>query len=316
MLRIWIIGLLIAAFSAFNTQPTAAQQNDACANRSAQPTGMNEHTIESNGITRRFLIYVPESYDPTQPTPVVFSIHGFASNPSQQAEFSRWHELAEAENILAVYPQGTGAPARWNAGGLFSRDFEGPQLLGAPPEEDADDVGFFNDLLDYLEANYCVDTSRVYATGLSNGGGMSYLLACEMSERISAIGAVAAAFAFPLEECAPSEPVPAVVVHGVQDPIVPYEGVSEIGLPAVPVWTADWAALNNCDDTPLVTEIAPTVIKTEYTDCAAPVTLYTISDGGHTWPGGFVLPEFLVGKTSDAIDATDVIWAFFESLAG
>ncbi len=305
MLKIVLLGFMLMSLSAITT-PTVAQtaSSATCADRPAQAAGMRDRlTLEVDDMTRRYTLYVPTSYDPTQPTPIVLSIHGFASNPNQQATFSRWHERADADRVLVVYPEGTGTPRRWNAGGVFA---EGGEVV--------DDVAYFVALLDQLEADFCIDTDHVYATGLSNGGGMSYVLACALPERITAVGLVAAALALPLDDCAAEQPVPTVLVHGVLDTIVGYEGSDDLRLPAIETWTADWAARADCDPTPSVNEFVPTVTETRYTDCAAPVVLYTISDGGHTWAGGLVLPEFIVGKTSNAIDATDVIWDFFTGL--
>ena len=113
-------------------------------------------------------------------------------------------------DFLVVYPEGTGFPRRWRAGGW--------------PGDPMADVVFISDLIDTLSAEYNIDPARIYANGLSNGGGMSFLLGCALSDRIAAIGGVAGAYALPLEDCLPSRPVPMIIFHGTVDAIVPYLG--------------------------------------------------------------------------------------------
>ncbi|MBK8026612.1 MAG: poly(3-hydroxybutyrate) depolymerase [Chloroflexi bacterium] len=311
----WLMVLIVVIGFASLAPARAQSAAGSCGGAIPVEPGMNEVTLESGGQTRSFLLHVPESYDGTSPAPVVLSMHGFSSNPDQQREFSRWDELGESEGFLTVYPRGTGFPLRWNAG-LFSDP--GVGVLGALLGEQADDLGFFNDLLDYLESNYCIDAQRVYATGLSNGGGMSNRLACEMADRIAAIGTVAGAYPELEEGCNPSRVVPVISFHGVVDPIVPYEGAEDMGLPDINEWIQDWAARATCTEAESTTGGTPDAVTvTTYTACQddAEVVLYSIPDGGHTWPGGLELPEFLVGKTRQDIDATAIMWEFVKRFA-
>ncbi len=170
-------------------------------------------TIQSSGIARKYLLYVPKSYDKTKPTPLVISIHGFIEWPAHQMQISHWNKLADEHGFIVVYPSGTGIPLRWDA---FPRAGGGNDGLR--------DVTFISDLIDKLEGDYNIDPTRIYANGLSNGGGMSFLLACKLADRIAAIGGVAGAYSTPWSECSPSRPVPVIAFHGDADPIVPYEG--------------------------------------------------------------------------------------------
>jgi polyhydroxybutyrate depolymerase len=243
---------------------------------------------------------VPSSYDPAVPAPLVITLHGFMQWPAHQARITRWNDLADAHGFIAVYPAGTGFPRRWRAG-------------GAEPS----DVLFLADLIDRLQAEYAIDPARIYINGLSNGGGMSLALACALSERIAAFGSVAGAYQLPWEDCRPARPVPAIVFHGTSDPIVPYDGGPserfDVPFPAIPAWVDELARRNRCAGAPIEWPVAEQVRGLRYTDCDAEVVFYTILGGGHAWPGGEPLPEWLTGHTTQEIDATQAIWAFFQA---
>lgn len=263
-------------------------------------------TLVSGGEKRAYLLYVPESYNPARPAPLVISIQGFAEWPAHQAQISRWNRLADEQGIIMVYPSGTGFPLRWRTFGKSASDTDPRQ-----------DIQFISDLIDRLEREYNIDPARIYANGLSNGGGMSFVLSCELSDRIAAVGMVAGAYMYPWESCQPARPVPAVLFHGTADPVVPYLGGPshsfDLPFPSIPEWAAEYARRNGCAASPQ--EIAPTgaVRGLRWKDCAADVVFFTIDGGGHTWPGGEPLPEFITGPTSPDIDATRVMWEFFSA---
>jgi dienelactone hydrolase len=182
----------------------------------------------------------------------------------------------------------------------------------------AKDVRFISDLIDDLEKAFNVDPTRIYADGLSNGGGMAFVLSCTLSDRIAAVGMVAAAQSLPWDWCTDRRPVPMIAFHGTADRLVPYEGgtswVGPVSFPDVSRWTASWARRNRCGPDPVETTVAADVTRRDYTDCAddAAVVLFTIHGGGHTWPGGEPLPEWFLGTTSRGVDATRESWAFFQ----
>lgn len=264
--------------------------------------------IESSGRTRRYLLYVPESYRPERATSLVISLHGLADWPARHSSMTGWNALAEAEGFIVVYPAGTGFPRRWES------------LGGAGESSGAGgDVAFISDLIDALSREYNIDPDHIYVNGLSNGGGMSHLLACVLSDRIAAIGTVAGAYGLPDAECRPSRPVPVIAFHGTADPIVPYEGVqlqrpSRVLRPAAE-WAAGWAARNGCDATPAGLPPVGAVSGVRYGDCdrEAEVLFYTVEGGGHTWPGGEPIPAFIAGETNQDIDATRLMWDFFQA---
>ena len=263
--------------------------------------------IVSSGERRKYLLYVPASYDPATPSPLIISMHGFAEWPAHIMEISHWNELADEHGLIVVYPAGTGFPLRWRAS-AFRLDDEVPLT----------DVKFIADLIDELMQTYNIDETRIYANGLSNGGGMAYLLACKLSDRIAAIGGVAGAYMFPWDDCHPTRPVPLIAFHGSNDRIVPYGGGEsrpfEYSLPIIPDWVMAWGDRNGCDEQGVQIPATGGVSGIQYTNCDqdADVILYTIAGGGHTWPGGKPIVESIVGHTTQEIDATRVMWEFFQ----
>ena len=259
-------------------------------------------SLVASGERREYLLYVPASYDPDVPAPLVLTLHGFVQWPAHQARISGWNELADAHGFIVVYPAGTGFPMRWRAGGS----------VGAAPQPD---VAFIAGLIDRLAQEYNIDRARIYANGLSNGAGMSFALSCALSERIAAVGLVSGAYLLPWEECRPSRPVPAIVLHGTADPIVPYAGGPsqrfDVPFPAIPAWAEELARRNGCAGPPLEQPAGPHVRGLRFTGCQADVVFYAIDGGGHAWPGGEPLPEWLTGHTTMEIDATRALWEFF-----
>ena len=258
----------------------------------------------SSGRKREYLLYVPRSYDPSKPTALVISLHGAAMWGAAQKETSQWNRVADEHGFIVVYPsgEGGGGPRVWHEG------------AGAAP---ARDVRFISELIDTLEARYNIDARMIYANGLSNGGGMSFALSCMLPGRIAAVGMVGAAHLLPFSWCPDTAPVPMIAFHGTADRAVPYQGgFSWVGperFPSIPAFTASWARRNRCGTNPVESVVATDVTRREYTNCAggAAVVLYTITGGGHTWPGGRPLPEWFAGPTSTSIDATRLMWAFF-----
>jgi polyhydroxybutyrate depolymerase len=258
----------------------------------------------SSGEKREYLLYVPRSYDPSRPTPLVISMHGAGLWGAAQKETSQWNDLADEQRFIVVYPSGVGG--------------KGVRVWRAEPGAGVKkDVRFISELIDTLEASYNIDSTRIYANGLSNGGGMSFVLSCTLSDRIAAVGMVGAAQTMPWNWCTDKRAVPMIAFHGTADPDVPYNGgsswITARPFPSTPRWTANWARRNACGPTPVELTVAADVTRREYTSCAdnASVVLYTVQGGGHTWPGGTPLPEWFVGRTSRGISATRLMWAFF-----
>ena len=260
--------------------------------------------ILSSGETREYSLYVPPSYDSRRSTPLVISMPGAGLWGAAQEAISRWDVVADREGFIVVYPTGA-------KGG-------GPRIFHVEQTPDlAKDVQFILDVIETLQSHYNIDPARIYANGLSNGGGMAFVLSCTLPDRIAAVGMVSAAQTLPWTWCTNPRPVPMIAFHGTADRAVPYGGgrswVAREPFPNVPMWTSNWARRNHCAPDPIDATVAPNVTRRVFGGCAddAAVELYTILDGGHDWPGGSRLPQWLCGPVSHGIDATNVMWEFF-----
>ena len=260
----------------------------------------------SSGERREYLLYVPPGYNRSKPTPLVISLHGAGLWGAAQKHISQWNRIADREGLIVAYPSGA--------------EGHGPRIWRADGGADlAKDVQFISDLIDSLSAAYNIDATRVYANGLSNGGGMSFALSCTLSNRIAAVGMVGAAHLLPWKWCTDRRPVPMIAFHGTADKFTPYHGgvsfVASERFPSIPGWTANWAKRNGCAQRSVERAVAADVTRIEYPDCTAnaAVILFRVQGGGHTWPGGGPLPEWFAGITTQSIDATGLMWAFFRA---
>jgi polyhydroxybutyrate depolymerase len=268
-----------------DTPPAAA-----CAGRTAQPKDA-DWMIDVSGTSRLAHVHVPASYDPSHPTPVVINLHGLTGNGTMQAALSHMIAKSDAAGFIAVHPEASTNPTSWNAG---------PGCCNPAYNDHVDDVGFMRALIDRLEADLCVDPDRVFTTGLSNGGYLSHTLACDLSDRVAAIGSVAGLLG--VTSCPATRAVPVFDVHGNNDPIVSYSYVAQ---------TIDfWTQHNKCTtETTTYTNGDATCVTHGGCTNGADVVLCTIANGGHQWPGGDELP--LLGYKSDDLDATGAQWEFF-----
>lgn len=284
--------------------PDPAPAPYACEGRTGEP-GQHVLVIPHDGLLRRVLLRVPESYDPGTGTMLVLNFHGFSSADWQQELLTRMGAAAEARGFIVAYPQGVATS--WNAG----------DCCGTAWVDGVDDVGFVRAVLDRLERDYCIDPARVYATGMSNGGFFAHRLACELSDRIAAIAPVAGVLG--MDSCNPPRPVPVFHFHGTEDLLVPYEGgtpvVHELGagivFRSVEETLAHWAEHNGCEGGPVTTMRDGDVTCVEWTRCEAETRLCTVDGGGHTWPGGLPVP--FLGKTTTHLDATEAMLDFFDA---
>lgn len=282
----------------------------ACTGASAQ-SGAADRTISiaHDGRARSSILHVPPSYVEGSPMPLVLLLHGGGGNGAQAQASYRMDPVADREGFLVAYPNGTGRLGNlltWNAANCCSYAFE----------NDVDDVGFLAALIDEIERTYSVDPRRIYATGMSNGGMMTYRLGCRMADRLAAIAPVAGA----LNEttCTPADPLPALVFHGTDDQHVPYNGGvgPETLYPRVDKSVQSavdfWVARNLCETTPVTdTSQSGNVITTTYGGGIrdTEVVLVTIVDGGHAWPGG--AGSATGDVPTQEISASELIWAFF-----
>lgn len=278
------------------------------------------------GDNRWYLVTTPPAHDGTTPLPLVVDFHGLTEGAIVHALHSDLSAFAVANDFVVAFPQGTGEPLRWNA-------------LPTSAEQNLDgasDLAYVDAVLDQLEADLCIDTSRVYATGLSNGAGMSSLLACTRANRFAAVAPVAGLR--PPLECDASTTTPVLAIHGTIDPILIYNGgvgdltsllggaeieqapTAVIDGPGYPAAARAWAVHNGCATDPEVTTIGDDVQHWVF-DCPAgsDVEFYVVIDGGHTWPGSEFSRQIasIAGPTTFTISANQVMWDFFtrQSLA-
>ncbi len=265
---------------------------------------------------RNYLVHVPKLKRPATGWPVVLIFHGGAGNANTMVRFTGLSEKADEAGFLAVYPNGTGRNDR-------VLTFNGGNCCGHAMNEQVDDVKFTGALLDDLEAVVKVDKRRVFATGMSNGAIMCYLLASEMADRIAAIAPVAGPMG--TAGCSPSRPVPVCHFHGTDDAFAPFKGgrgsrsISRTDFYSVEHSIQSWVKANGCRTRPETASLlrrfndGTRVTQTTYSGGkqAAEVILYTIEGMGHTWPGGENRLRFL-GPPTKNISANDVMWKFFE----
>lgn len=265
--------------------------------------------IFHDGELRKYSVFLPSSYQVGESLPMVFNLHGFGSNGLEQILYTSFNAVAEEENFIVVTPEGlvrtTGigqTGTHWNA--YFGTD--------------VDDLSFLNLVIDRVYTDYNIDLARVYSTGMSNGGYMSYRLACELSDRITAIASVAGGvFTQQLNNCNPSRAVPIMQIHGTNDEIVDYDGIP-LFAPSIPDLVGYWVDYNNCSTPADTIEIAnisttdnSTVKKLEYNngDEDSKVWFYVVDNGGHTWPDATIdLPGTV---TNHDFNASEHIWEFF-----
>ncbi len=195
-------------------------------------------SIFHDNLKRDYIIHIPSSYDNETPVPLVLCFHGYGGSASG-ISYTNFNYVSDTANFIVVYPQGTlfKGKSHWNVGGW---------TLGS----NIDDVNFISSLLDSLSESYNINQSRIYSTGMSNGGYMSFLLACQLSERIAAIASVTGSMTPQTYNlCNPQRPIPVLQIHGTKDRRVPYKGN--------PKWTLSinkvleyWINHNNCDTSP------------------------------------------------------------------
>jgi polyhydroxybutyrate depolymerase len=293
---------------------------------SSMPTKMRpgDHTLDltHSGLKRHYVVHVPPGYDGKTPVPVVIMFHGGGGKARGAMQETGWSGKADKENFLAVYPEGVprdptrrgsfvANPQSWNDGSARS--------ILAAAQQNIDDVGFVNAMLDDLGTKFRIDPRRLYATGFSNGASMAFRAGRELSARLAAIAPVAGSDW--LDEPRPAPPLSLLYLTGTEDPLNPIEG-GDITLgaksagkkPPVREFIQKWVKMLGCAPELKTIHDRDGVKGIAYTSCHenAEVVFYTVAGMGHFWPGGMShLPERIVGKSSNKISATDVIWEFF-----
>ena len=271
--------------------------------------GDHKHTITVDGRKREHWIHVPPKYDAKKPTPVVVALHGATMVHKLMETYTGLNKTGDDNNFIVVYPNGE--LFTWNAG-LFPGDFN-----------KSDDIKYLNKVLDDVEGCLNVDKKRIYFTGMSNGGMMCYRVAAEMSERVAAIAPVGGTMS--VEKYEPKRPVPVVHFHGTKDTLVPFEGPLKfketpklLAFRSVKDTLDACIKANGCEDKATESEVdvkedKMTVSRKVFAcpKTKADVVLYTIENGGHTWPGSPFAAAFF-GRATRNFSANDAMWEFFK----
>lgn len=245
-------------------------------------------TININGTTREYIVYIPKNYDGKKAYPLVLTFHGLGGTMETSFSNSKLHLVAENENFIVVYPNGISK--RWNAVSANNNA----------------DIDFTRTLLNQLQNDYNIESKRIYSTGMSNGGYFSFLLACELSDKIAAIASVTGLMFQPvLNNCQPTRPIAVLQIHGTADNVVDYSGVDEV--------LNFWINHNNSNITPTIENIPNTNIgdrstvkrfRYENGDEDVEVQHLKVIGGGHDWPGH-------AGNMD--IDASQEVWNFIKN---
>ncbi len=269
-------------------------------------------SLMHDGLLRYYYVYAPSSYDGETALPLVMNFHGRGSNASQQRLYTGMNDVAEENNFIVIYPEGTkvfvpgenGEPDEWVT--HWNNHFG----------TGVDDLGFANAMIDKMHEDYNINLRQVYSTGMSNGGYMSYMLACELSERIAAIASVTGAMTYvQIENCNPNRAMPVMQIHGTNDDVVFFAGSTFH--PSITEGVEYWAENNGCTlesiQIPVpdaVPEDNSTAILNIYGSCDdnAEVHYYVCENAAHTWPNG----GFDIGPTNYDFNASEIIWDFFK----
>ncbi len=284
--------------------------------------GLERQILSHDGHKREFWLHVPPQFDPEQARPLVIALHGGGglAKKFDRATEGTLTAATDTRGMIVVFPQGMNR--KWNCGReeIF-RD-----------EKKVDDVGFISRLIDVMHEQYGIDRQRVYVTGISNGGFMSYRLALERSDKIAAVAPVTSQIPKPMADRRPQHPISIMVVNGTDDPIVPYQGghvrLVKWGRSRGEILSTDdtlevFRVHNGCSDVPEIESLRDhdphdntRVVRESYsggTD-GTEVVLLRIEGGGHTWPAGYqYLKPRTVGYVSRDINASEEIMDFFMS---
>lgn len=294
---------------------------DQAETKAASSQGTERFTLTHDGLERAYLVHLPPSYRKGTPMPVVFAFHGGGGDMQLQAgAHYGLTEKADAAGFMAVFPNGysklpSGKLATWNAGSCCAQ----------ARDKHVDDIGFVRAIWAQLQARYAVDTQRVFATGMSNGGMLSYRLACEMADVFRAVAPVAGTDN--TLQCQPARPVSVLHIHAEDDTHVLFKGgagkdafrdAAQVrDFVSVPQTIANWTQRNHCPATPAKRMLEVPGAYCEVTaPCAsgAQVQLCVTETGGHSWPGGSKARRGQA-TASQAISANDVMWDFFQGVS-
>ena len=256
-------------------------------------------TLTHKTLERSYIIYVPESGASEINMPVLFALHGYGSTAENHKNYTYYEPLAETNKFIVVYPQGSYFQGTFTSGNHWN---VGSWTAGST----VDDVDFIDEVIGLINKKESIDQNRIYSSGMSNGGFMSYHLACNLSSKIAAIASVTGSMsAETLEDCSPSHPTPVLQIHGTLDTTVKFDGDPSINMEPINNVLDYWSTYNSCDPTPTLRVIDYpefSIDNKKYNNCLnnVSVELYKISSMAHTWPY----------KSNYGISATEEVWNF------
>ncbi|MBE0636928.1 MAG: hypothetical protein IH598_00235 [Bacteroidales bacterium] len=258
------------------------------------------------GIMRTYRLYIPAMYNPATAVPLVFNLHGYGSNNTQQEVYGDFRPIADTAGFIIAHPNGT-------------VDGNGNRFWNTFDNSSVDDLGFLSALIDTISAGYNIDSNRIYSTGMSNGGFMSHDLACFLSPRITAIASVTGSMMWSrLATCNPQHPMPVMQIHGTADATVPYNG--NAFFVHIDTLVKYWVNFNNCLPNPQIIQIPDIAPNDGCTaeqhifgegDQESSVELFKVLGGGHSWPGA----PFNINITNMDFSASVEIWRFFRQFS-
>jgi len=287
--------------------------------RIANP-GDYDFSLQHNGLRRTYIVHIPDSYNKAVPTPLILAFHGGMGHKEMMATDKYYNLISESESkgFILVCPNGVGRQksgkfATWNAG----------NCCGYARDNNSDDVGFIREIIKVLQNKLNIDSKKIYATGMSNGGMFSYRLACDLTDTFTAIAAVAGTDNY--DSCSPRAPISIMHIHAEDDTHVLFNGgagedafkdISKVtDFTSVPETILRWVKRNKCSAEPKRVLEKEGVYCDLYTGCDGntQVKLCVTETGGHSWPGGYKPQRGNSAPPSKAISATKEIWKFFES---
>ncbi|HLX37001.1 MAG TPA: PHB depolymerase family esterase [Candidatus Binataceae bacterium] len=277
--------------------------------------------VQLGGFNRHFIVHVPPTFDAKNKLPAVIMLHGAGGTGQEAMQQTGWDRKADQENFIAAFPDAVAERPKRPASFLFNpqtwNDGSGRHQSGKRNDPDIDFIAY---VIDTLRSRYGADPSRIYVTGFSNGASMTFRTGVELSDQLAAIAPVAGhlfVYEHPVKRA-----VPALYIIGRDDPLeLPAGGVlkimgEEVTQPPILENLQRWRDIEDCPLNPSSDARDDGIERVAFSDCRDGVQMveYFIDDMGHVWPGGLThLPQRLVGKPSDKLNATDVIWDFFKA---
>ena len=265
---------------------------ESCSNTTR--TGMQKCDLKHDSLDRYYFIYRPANLNTDISVPVLFALHGYGSSALSHLTYTNYFSLADANNFIVIYPQGTTTDtlsSHWNVGGWTSKSTR-------------KDIEFIDTVIDLIKDKIQIDQTRIYSSGMSNGGYMSYSLACNLNNKIAAIASVTGSMTPDnFDNCTPSNPISVLQIHGLQDLIVPYIGSS--GSKSIPDVIDFWVNHNACNTEPnrLIKYSNLALVNYDtYENCLnnTNVKLILHPEMDHTWPF----------TSTHNVSASNEIWNF------